>query len=346
MKSAVFPFFIFAAAAVAAEPREAEFINENAPYPECHAATIAEASAGHVIAAWFGGTRERNPDVCIWVSRKMNGRWEKAARVADGLQRDGRRFPTWNPVLFQPRSGPLVLFYKVGPSPSQWWGMIMTSGDGGKTWSAPRRLPDGVLGPVKNKPVTLPDGAWLCPSSTEGGPAGWQVHFELTRDGGSTWKNIGPVAAGPGLDAIQPTVLCARNGRLQALCRTRTGVIATTWSDDNGLHWSHLAATMLPNPNSGIDAVTLTDGRRLLVYNDSAPPPDRPAKGVRYPLDVALSDDGVEWRHVLTLESKPCPNGYAYPSVIQTADGLVHIVYTWNRQHIKHVVLAPGDLKP
>jgi hypothetical protein len=100
-------------------------------------------------------------------------------------------------VLFQPKSGPLVLFYKVGPSPSQWWGMIMTSPDGGKTWGAPRRLPDGILGPVKNKPVELADGAWLSASSTEGNKDGWLVHFELSRDQGATWEKIGPVKKGP-----------------------------------------------------------------------------------------------------------------------------------------------------
>ncbi|MGA2445359.1 MAG: sialidase family protein [Opitutaceae bacterium] len=346
MKTLVLPLLILAASAWAAEPQVAEIINEHAPYPECHAATIAEVAPGHLVAAWFGGTREGNPDVCIWVARHEDGRWMEAVNVAGGRQPDGNRYPTWNPVLFQPRSGPLVLFYKVGPAPSQWWGMMVTSPDGGRTWSPPQKLPDGVLGPIKNKSVTLPDGAWLCPSSTEGGPGGWRVHFELTRDAGRTWKIIGPVEAGPNLDAIQPSVLFHRDGRLQALCRTRNGVIATTWSNDGGMHWSALAATTLPNPNSGIDAVTLADGRQLLVYNDSAPPPDQPTKGVRCPLDVALSDDGVAWHHVLTLESKPCPNGYAYPSVIQTADGLVRIVYTWNRQHIKYVVLDPRDLKP
>lgn len=343
-----FPWLLFLAAGTlaAAEPRVAEFIFERAPYPQCHASTIAEVAPGKLVAAWFGGIRERNPDVCIWVARNPDGRWLEAVNVANGVQRDGKRYPTWNPVLFQPREGPLVLFYKVGPAPSQWWGMMMTSPDGGQTWSIPRRLPDRVLGPIKNKPVTLPDGAWLCPSSTEGTSSGWLVHFELTRDAGRTWQVIGPVNKGADLDAIQPSVLFYRDGRLQALCRTRNGVIASTWSIDNGQTWSALAATNLPNPNSGTDAVTLSDGRQLLVYNDSAPPPDRPANGVRYPLDVAMSADGVIWRHVLTLESKPCPDGYAYPSVIQTSDGLVHIVYTWNRERIKHVVLDPCDLAP
>lgn len=322
----------------------AEFINEHAPYPECHASTIAEVAPGQLVAAWFGGTKERNPDVGIWCARQEDGRWLAATEVANGLQPTGPRLPTWNPVLFQAPKGPLFLFYKVGPSPSQWWGMVMTSADGGKTWGEPRRLPDGILGPIKNKPVVLADGAWLAGSSTEGGPAGWQVHFELSCDRGATWERIGPVRKGSGLDAIQPSVLFFPGGRLEALCRTKQGVIAQTWSMDGGRTWSALTATELPNPNSGTDAVTLPDGRQLLVYNHSAPPPEAPTKGKRYPLDVALSADGVTWRHVLTLEHEPISNGYAYPAVIQTSDGRVHITYTWNRKMIKHVVLDPKKL--
>ena len=321
-----------------------EFLNEKAPYPECHASTLVEIAPGTLGAAWFGGTKERNPDVGIWFTRQEKGRWLPAVEVANGIQATGPRFPTWNPVLFQPKAGPLVLFYKVGPKPSAWWGMMMTSADGGKTWSRPTRLADGVLGPIKNKPVELPDGSWLAGSSTEG-DGGWRVHFELSRDAGRTWTIIGPVDKGPGLEAIQPSILFYPAGRLQALCRTRNGVIATTWSHDGGQTWAPLSRTTLPNPNSGTDAVTLADGRQLLVYNYSAPPPERPTKGVRYPLDVALSNDGVTWKHVLTLEADPLPNGYAYPAVIQTSDGRVHITYTWNRKLIKHVVLDPSKLR-
>jgi predicted neuraminidase len=139
-------------------------------------------------------------------------------------------------------------------------------------------------------------------------------------------------------------VLFYADGRLQALCRTSNGVLATTWSSDNGRTWSTLAKTTLPNPNSGTDAVTLKDGRQLLVYNHSSPPPETPTKGLRYPLDIGISTDGVTWKRVLTLESEPIGNGYAYPAVIQTSDGLVHVTYTWNRQHIKHVVLDPKKL--
>jgi predicted neuraminidase len=321
-----------------------EFINEHAPYPQCHASTIAQTTSGNLVAAWFGGTREGNADVGIWFARLVHGHWLPAVEVATGVQSDGTRYPTWNPVLFQAPNGPLFLFYKVGLKPSLWWGMVMTSNNGGLTWSKPRRLPKGILGPIKDKPVVLPDGSWLAGSSTENLPAGWRAHFELSSDRGRTWKFIGPVDKGAGFQAIQPTILFPGHGKIEALCRTKQGVIAMTWSSDGGRTWSPLAATTLPNPNSGIDAVTLKNGLLLLVYNNSGNMPGR-SKGHRYPLDVAISRDGLKWQHVLTLESKPMPNGYAYPAVIQTRDGLVHITYTWDRKMIKYVVIDPRKLE-
>lgn len=321
---------------------KSEFIYETAPFPSCHASTIAETKSG-LVAAWFGGTHERNPDVCIYVSRYVNGRWTPPMEVANGVGFATNRLPCWNPVLFQPKSGPLLLFYKVGPSPATWWGMLMTSADGGQTWSPPQRLPDGILGPIKNKPVQLADGDLLCPSSTEGA-GGWRVHFERTSDFGRTWQATPPVNDGREIGAIQPSILVYPDGRLQAVGRTRQGKIFQVWSDDNGRTWGPMTLTALPNPDSGTDAVTLKDGRQLLVYNHNTR--DQTDNKGRSPLNVAVSADGTDWRMVLVLEDDPnAPNGFAYPAVIQTSDGLVHITYTWKRQRIKHVVINPANLK-
>jgi predicted neuraminidase len=105
-----------------------------------------------------------------------------------------------------------------------------------------------------------------------------------------------------------------------------------------------MSAATLPNPNSGTDAVTLADGRHLIVYNHAAHRPESPGSGNRWPLDVAISRDGVSWSHVLTLETEPLPSGYAYPAVIQASDGLVHVTYTWDRKRIRHVVIDPRKL--
>jgi predicted neuraminidase len=309
-----------------------EFIFEQAPFPSCHASTIAETKNG-LIAAWFGGTREKNPDVGIWVSRRDKNGWSKVVEVANGIQQTGERFPCWNPVLFQPSRGPLLLFYKVGPSPSEWWGMLTTSTDGGANWSKPRRLPEGILGPIKNKPVQLQDGSILSGSSTE--QAGWLVHMEYSSDLGATWQKSAPLNDRTQFGAIQPSILVYRSGQIQILCRSRQGKITESWSSDRGQTWSAMKATALPNPSSGIDAVMLKDGRALLVYN--------PTERARSPLSVAVSRDGKIWQGTLTLEDQP--GEYSYPAVIQTADGLVHVTYTWKRERIKHVVIDPRKLE-
>ncbi len=246
---------------------------DDKPTPRCHASTIEETPGG-LVAAWFGGTHEKNPDVGIWVSRNFQGQWSKPVEVANGVQASDKRYPCWNPVLFQPKAGPLMLFYKVGPSPSLWWGMLMTSKDHGKTWSLPRKLGidpklgkgnPNLIGPVKNKPIQLKDGSILCPCSTE--HQGWRVHFERTTDHGKTWEVIGPIHDASKFNAIQPSLLNYGNGKLQILCRTQERVVGQSWSDDNGKTWSEVTATKLPNPNAGTDAVTLSDDRQLLVYN-------------------------------------------------------------------------------
>ena len=235
-------------------------------------------------------------------------------------------------MLYRAAAGPLLLFYKVGPSPRRWWGMISTSADHGGTWSEPRRLPRGILGPIKNKPIALPGEAILCPSSTE--HLGWRIHLEWTLDLGETWHKLEPLNTRSEFSAIQPSILTYPDGRMQILCRTRERTIATCWSADGGLSWGPMMATPLPNPNSGIDAVVLRDGRAVLVYN--------PSRHARTPLSLAVSLDGHTWRDSLILED--APGEYSYPAIIQGEGGGIHITYTWKRWRIRHLSLAPDEL--
>jgi len=312
------------------------FIYETAPYPQCHASTVAQTSGGTVVAAWFGGLREKDPGVGIWVSRWLDGTWTPGVEVANGVQDDGTRHPTWNPVLFQPRGQPLVLFYKVGPDPQRWWGMFMTSTDEGRSWSRPQRMPANMLGPIKNKPVQLSNGTVLSPTSIETPtkPSRWRAYFERSVDGGKTWTATPYVNDGIEVGAIQPSILLLGGDRLLALGRTRQGRLFEVRSDDGGVSWGSFKLTSIPNPSSGTDAVTLKDGRHLLIYN--------PVEKGRTPLTVALSTDGSTWKDVLTLEDQP--GEYSYPAIIQTADGRVHTTYTWKRERVRHVIIDPTKL--
>jgi predicted neuraminidase len=309
---------------------QSRFLYETAPFPACHAATVSEIPGG-LLAAFFAGTDEGENDVGIWTCRRQDGQWQPPVRVAEGLEFGSRRLPCWNPVLVPLPDQRLWLFYKVGPSPQSWWGMLKESADGGVTWTAPRRLPEGILGPVRNKPLWL-GSRMLCGSSTE--HAGWRVHLEWTDDLGQTWSRTPALHTAERWGLIQPTLLKHSRDRVQILCRSQQGRIVQLWSTDRGATWTAPEPIDLPNPNSGIDAVTLTDGRQLLVYNHTE-------KG-RSPLNVALSDDGQVWRNVWTLEEEP--GEFSYPAVIQTQSGTVEILYTWNRRRIRHVTLEATRL--
>jgi len=315
-----------------------EFVATMPTTPQSHASTIVQTPDA-LVAAWFGGRQERDPSVGIWLSRKLAGSWSEPVEVADGVQLDGTRLPCWNPVLFLPRHGPLLLFYKVGPDPQHWWGMLKTSSDQGLHWRSARRLPDGVLGPIKNKPVQLADGSIVSPTSREDGA--WRIQFERSIDGGKQWTQAQTVPNPQHIEAIQPSVLRWPHDTLQAIGRTRQNRLFSTWSQDGGRHWSPLRLLDVANPNSGIDAVRLKDGRALLVYNPTPHGTDWwDGRGV---LAVALSRDGEHWTRALTLENEPGAE-FSYPAVIQTRDELVHIVYTWKRQRIRHIVLDPSLL--
>lgn len=317
-----------------------EFIyqKDDVGFPSCHASTIEQTKKG-LVAAWFGGTAEKNPDVGIWVSRLENGKWTKPVEVANGIQHKNLRYPTWNPVLFNAENE-LLLFYKDGPNPKDWWGEIIRSQDMGKSWSESVRLPEQIWGPIKNKPVVLSDGTLLCPSSTE--HEGWKVHMEFTRDNGKTWERTEALNNGEKFGAIQPTILFHKNNKLQTLCRSTNGFILSAWSENNGKSWTEFENLALPNPNSGIDAVTLKDGRHVLVYNHIS---SEKRWGRRNSLHLAVSADGINWEAAIILENDKQNDGeYSYPAVIQSLDGLIHITYTWNRKLIKHVVVDPAKI--
>jgi len=318
-----------------AEITGSELIVEKPTFTACHAATLVELSHGRILAGWFAGSRESSPDVSIWLATYINGVWDAPKIVADGIVTDSLRYACWNPVLFRNNKDRLFLFYKVGPTPRDWWGMMKYSDDEGNSWSKAEKLQEGMLGPVKNKPLQLRDGTILYPSSTESGDGKqWLIHIEKSDNNGQHWKNI-PIAC-DSFGVIQPSILRYKNNKLQLLSRSRQNYILQCWSSDGGNTWSSLTKTNLPNPNSGIDAVSLRNGLQLLVYN-----PLEAGKewyNGRNKLSVAISRKGNYWKNIIVLED--APNGeYSYPAVIQTSNGLVHILYTYDRRNIKHIIL-------
>jgi predicted neuraminidase len=312
-----------------------------------------ELRNGDLLASWFGGSAEGKPDVAIWVSRKADGKWSPPVELA--------REPNiacYNPVMFHTKDGRLWFYYKFGPHPSSWSAARRWSDDDGQTWSPVEHLPAGLYGPIRAKPLVLPDGTVVSGTSVESYHS-WACWIERSTDSGSTWKRIGPITAprvprempvasatptgNPDVFAwadtygiIQPSVVALPGGRLRLYARStkQIGRICISDSIDNGVTWSQARPIDVPNPNSGIDAVCLRDGRVVLVYNNTT--------SGRTPLNLAISGDGEHFRMFKTIED--APGEYSYPSLIQGKDGTLHLTYTWNRKRIRYMKLPLAEV--
>jgi predicted neuraminidase len=314
---------------------KSEFIFDSAPFAACHASTIVELRGGELMAAWFGGSGEGRTDVAIWTSRKSGGRWSTPVE----LVREPR-VPTWNPVLFHSRDNRLWLYYKFGKSPSAWHAARMWSDDEGKTWSKPERLPSGIYGPIRAKPLVLDNGMIVSGTSVERGLS-WTAWVEQSSDNGKTWTRIGPIAlsaqgvSSPATNAdepygiIQPSIISVGEKHLRLYARSSSHIarICTAESFDEGKNWTAAKPIDLPNPNSGVDAVSLLNLGVILIFNHSS--------SKRTPLNLAVSKDGEHFRMFATLEDQP--GEYSYPAMIVGSDGALHITYTWNRKKIRYV---------
>ena len=318
-----------------------EFIFTSAPFPSAHASTIVELRQGDLLAAWFGGTAEGAPDTAIWASRRTAGQWSAPYLL---VREPGG--PCWNPVLFHSADGKLWMYYKFGPNVRTWTGARMVSNDDGHTWSPPDHLPAGLLGPIKDKPLVLPGGTIVSGTSVES-YSSWAVWIDRSTDNGKSWTKFGPITV-PTQPAvaqqmgqpehvsgiIQPTIVSLGGNHLRLYARATSdiGRICAADSFDNGLTWTQGHPTNLPNPNSGIDAVGLRDGRIVLTYNNTTTG--------RTPLNLAVSSDGDHFKIFDTLEDQP--GEYSYPAIIQGTSGELYITYTWNRKRIRfaHVPLS------
>lgn len=296
----------------------------------CHASTLVELPEGDVVAAWFAGSWEGKGDVAIRLSIRRDGAWTDPVTVADEPD-----VPHWNPVLAL-TEGTVHLFYRVGPHPREWVTYVKRSADGGNTWGERERLSDGMLGPIKNKPIRMSNGSWLCGSSDEA-EGRWFCVMETWHPHGNSWRRSEPLrieAPENHRGIIQPTLWESSPGKLHALMRSDCGWIYRADSGDFGRTWNAPVRTELVNPHCGIDLVRLADGTLVLIHNPTTLRDDG-SNGPRSPLVMSTSiDNGMTWTQTLTLEDEP-DQRFSYPGVIPTSDGFA-MVYTWKRKRIAY----------
>lgn len=310
------------------------YIAANPVTTASHASTLVELEPNTLLAAWFGGKHEGAKDVSIYVSFYKEKKWSAPKKLIEPLIKNGDTLPCWNPVLFKSKSKNLYLFYKVGKNPREWFGAMIVSKDNGNSWSNPKYLPKGILGPIRNKPIETTSGIILCGSSTESiDDNKWRVFIETYTESTDSWS-ITDINDKKNFDIIQPTFLVHSDKEIQILSRSRHNKLISSWSEDNGKTWQKTDSINVVNSNSGVDALTLSNKSFLLVNN-----PLKMGKdwfNGRNVLDVESSKDGISWKKLFDLENQK-EGEFSYPAIIQTSDKKIHVLYTYNRKYIKHV---------
>ena len=329
-----------------------------------HASSIVELPNGDLFVCWYNGSGERQADdVKIEGARRpaTEKQWGRRFTLADTPG-----FPDANPALFVDSRKRLWLLWPVILA-NEWHTALMKyrittnfQGYGGweisdtmlfvptdfaaKAAEALAKWPDSerrqrMLERAKDKyfsrmgwmtrvhPLELPSGRVLVPLYSDG--YSWSL-IAITDDGGLTWKTSTPLVGGGN---IQPSLVRRRDGTLVAYMRDNGPPpkrIHVSTSTDDGLTWSPVADSDLPNPGAGIEAISLQDGNWALVYNDTE-------RG-RHSLAVALSDDEGKtwkWKRHLELDTRPQNAGsFHYPSIIQASDGMLHVSYSYFLNHL------------
>ena len=292
--------------------------------PSSHCATVTELPDGSLLAAWYAGTRESHPDVAI-----MTARWAEGVWSAPAVHHDTPGLADGNPLLYTLPDGTIILWFvtimgRGWDTARPFW---QRSTDGGQSWTPPERFStrDGLM--FRCRPLRLSSGRLVLPAYDE---VTWEGLPLLSDDGGDNWREAGRMTAPTG--CIQPAVVELDDGSLLAFLRTGGdgGCIWQSRSTDRGESWSACTETALPNPNAGIDLIRLRDGRLLLACN--------PLRYGRHRLAVAVSDDLGETWQTQTFEDEPEAE-FSYPALLQTASGQCHLLYTYRRESIKHVLL-------
>jgi predicted neuraminidase len=334
-----------------------EFVFDDCrPFAQCHASTLVSLPGGGLRVAWFGGTREGSSDVGIWSAERPGDRSKKeesptppsAARAKGAGWSEPRLIAKvsddahWNPVLFalSPGGNDLCLHFKVGPQIRHWQTWTQRSTDTGRTWSAAQPLVPGDRGgrgAVKNKPIQLASGDWIAGGSIEAWRR-WDSFIDRSPDGLANWVAGAKIEVDPqkfsGKGLIQPTLWESLPGMVHALFRSTDGCTHRSDSEDDGRTWSMAYPIEVPNNNSGLDLVRMSNGMLALVCN--------PVAGnwaARTPLSLLLSsDNGRSWPERIEIETKA--GEFSYPSIIESDAGLV-ISYTWNRRRIAVATIDP-----
>jgi predicted neuraminidase len=343
-RAALGPGFVVAAVAPAAHAApvfKEEVLNPDSPFPVAHVPSICELPDGRLAATWYAGSSEGARDVAIYFATQNPGKsgWSRPRAIVtrELAVRDlNRRLKkVGNPLLFSEDAGRLWLLY-VTITVGGWSGSSLNvthSDDEGLSWVPGRRLtlsPFFNLGELaRGRPAALCDGSWAVPIYQE--LIGRLPELLWLRPSEGGWSATKSRIDG-GCSGFQPSLAPLSTNTALAFLRdfSPRQRISVARTDNAGQAWSSPEVLGLPNPDAGLAALRLADGRVLLFFNDSLTS--------RHHLRLAVSaDEGQTWTRLRALDGEDGVEA-SYPFAIQTRDGQVHLVYRRGLTEIKHVV--------
>ncbi len=321
-------------------PRSATLLPKPPNAPSAHASALTPLPGGHMAAFWWAGSRESGPDVKVYASHWMDGKWAQpwevasrdtlAAALGYGVRRVG------NPVAWASADGRINLFV-VATGLGGWAAsrvVQLVSADLGKSFTVKRLLPMSPLFNtsmlVRSTPVGLADGGWLLPAYFEMGIK-YPLMLAFDQSGDPRWI----ARIGNRTSALQPTVVPFSSSEVHAWMRDASEEqrVQHARSSDGGVNWDDLPPLDLPNQSTSLSALRLSNGSIALLHNHVLP-----GGSDRNVLRLSVTDDGRNWSRVIDIAQGSAGEEYSYPDLHQVGDEL-HITYTSRREAIAHHVI-------
>ena len=336
-----------------------------------HGSSIIECPNGDLLACWFYGSGERRArDVLVQGARlkKNEANWSSIFLMADTpnlpdcnpvlfIDKEDKLWLFWIAVQAEGWQHSVLKYktstnYQNGGPPVWDWQDVILLQPGEKFTTAiqtafkeldqesgmwaeyaqtySRQIVEASKDKIKRQtgwmtrihPLELPSGRLLLPLYSDGFNLGLTA---ISDDMGATWRSGGPMV---GYAPIQPTLVRKKDGTIVSYMRDSGDAnrVLICQSTDDGETWSPARSSDIPNPGSSLEVIALADGRWVMLYNDT--------EHGRHSLALALSEDeGLSWPWKRHLEDHPRgEGGYAYPSIIQGKNGLLHMTYSY---HVK-----------
>jgi predicted neuraminidase len=318
------------------------FADSGMPVGIAHSPSLCELPDGRMAAVWYAGSREGARDVGISLAEfdpHAEPSWSDPRVIMD-VSRATRDLGRWvrkvgNPVIFSDHAGTVSLAY-VSVSVGGWSASslnVTKSTDQLVSWNRSRRLSLSPVGNISElvrcPPITMASGEVVLPIYHEFIGKFPQLLWLSHQGAGMTWSKTRMAG---GRQFLQPTVVPLSSHYAVAYYRNAEhgGPLTMAESHDAGRSWGPTQELDLPNNDSSVSALRLTDGSVLLAFNDDS-------RG-RSNLKLAVSRDGRQnWKRLATLDEEQGEK-FAYPYMIRASDGMIHLVYSWKMQRIRHVV--------